>query len=100
MIRRLWYLTLGALAMYAYERVRRAGATPNAEPMVTVTVTSPAKLYPPMIAGWGVELQAILMSHVVSTAGDDDSDDDDEPTPDGLDPNIWRMGDDDDGGDE
>lgn len=75
MIRRLWYLVLGALAMYAYERVRRAGATPNAEPMVTVTVTLPAKLYPPMVAGFGCELQAILMSHVVSTPSDDDSDD-------------------------
>ena len=64
MIRRLWYATLGALAVYAWRRIadaERAAPSPG-EPMVTVTVAAPARLYPPMVAGFGCEVQAVLMS--------------------------------------
>lgn len=64
MIRRAFYALLGALAVYAWHRIREAErAAPTVdEPMVSVVITAPARLYPPMVAGFGCEVQAVLMS--------------------------------------
>ena len=55
--------------------------------MVSVVVTIPKSILPPMIAGVAVEAQGILMSNVMPSADDDGTD----PAT-GLDPRIWGDG--------
>lgn len=74
MIRRAFYALLGALAVYAWHRIREAERAAPAvdEPMVSVVITAPARLYPPMVAGFGAELQAVLMSDLQPPRGGTD----------------------------
>lgn len=84
-IRRAWYFAIGLLAAWAWHRIRRpvdAGGE-----MVSVVVTIPKSILPPMIAGVAVEAQGILMGHVIPSADDDGTD----PAT-GLDPRIWGDG--------
>lgn len=62
--RNVWYLVLGALAAWAWHRIRqRAGDT--APYMVTATVSAPAALFPlGRVDGWAVTMEA-------SVQGDD-----------------------------
>lgn len=83
-IRRAWYLALGFAAAWAWQRIRRP-ADPVGE-MVSVVVTIPKSVLPPMIAGIAVEAQGILMGDVMPSA-----DDGADPTT-GLDPRIWGDG--------
>ncbi len=84
-VRRAWYFAIGAFAAWAWHRIRRpvdAGGE-----MVSVVVTIPKSILPPMIAGVAVEAQGILMSSVIPSADDDGTD----PAT-GLDPRIWGDG--------
>ena len=86
LLRRAWYFALGALAVYAWHRIRKAEgeALPAAEPMVSVMVTAPASKFADGIAGFGAEMGAIFPqdNEPPSADGDDDA-------PPGLDPGIW-----------
>lgn len=57
MIRRLWYLMLGGLAVWAWHRIRGASRSPW---MVRVVMDIPAALLPVGAVGFGGELQAIM----------------------------------------
>lgn len=71
MIRRLFYMALGAAAAIWYQRERRPAAPP-APPadgeVVHVVFAAPARLFPSMVAGFGMELQAILLPNVLAAA--------------------------------
>lgn len=69
LIRRLWYLALGALAVYAWQRARRPWT-------VRAVVEFPAALLPPGMTAIGVQ---------VGVVGPDGGDGE----PEGLDPGIW-----------
>lgn len=76
MIRRLWYATLGALAAYAYQRIRNEARGPWT---VRIVTEIPAFLLPADMIGIGTEVQVLVR-------GDIEPDADGPP---GLDPDIW-----------
>jgi len=56
------------------------------EAVVTMTMSAPVSMSPPGLAGFGSQCQW----HAITSADADGEADDDDPSPDGLDPNIWR----------
>jgi hypothetical protein len=71
-VRRAWYFVIGAFVAWAWHRIRRVDGAGGE--MVSVVVTIPKSILPPMIAGVAVEAQGILMGHVMPSADDDGTD--------------------------
>jgi len=63
-----------------------APAVAPVEAVVTMTMSAPVSLFPPELAGFGSQCQWLA----ITSADADGEADDDDPSPDGLDPNIWR----------
>lgn len=76
MIRRAWYMLLGALAVWLWQRTRSPWT-------VDARVRFSAALLPPGVAAIGVQVGVVTTDE----AGDDDEDDE---LP-GLDPGIWGQ---------
>lgn len=71
-LRRVFYAALGALAVYAWRRVREAERTPPY--MVTATVSAPAALFPlGRVDGWAVTMEASVQGDGGNGGGVDPS---------------------------